>query len=126
VAGMDHRWTVFGRQDARTPTFLQQPPSSTVTAAVINGYHHHRQPPSSSSLPVVVSQHLQHQSSSMSSRQPQQQQNYPLNLHKLTIPARPATAAGQLQQVSNLFKSRGVNGLIQLYTCIKYVTKGCS
>lgn len=109
VAGMDHRWTVFGRQDARTPTFLQQPPSSAAAAAaaaaaVINGYHH-RQPPSSSSLPVVVSQHLQHQSTSMSSRQlpqQQQQQHYPLNLHKLTPPARPATAAGQLQQVSNL------------------------
>jgi len=104
VSGMDHRWTAF---DGRAPpAFLQQSSSSSsaAAAAVINGYHHqHHRPPSmppstSTSLPAtVVSQHHQHHSLS---RQQQQSQHYPLNLHKLTQPARPATAAGQLQQVS--------------------------
>ncbi|XP_008184764.2 protein piccolo, partial [Acyrthosiphon pisum] len=97
VSGMDHhRWAAF---DGRAPpSFLQQHSSSSSAAAVINGYHHHQRPPppSSSSLPAtVVSQHHQHHSLS---RQQQQSQHYPLNLHKLTQPARPATAAGQLQQ----------------------------
>ncbi|XP_022181429.1 putative RNA exonuclease pqe-1 isoform X2 [Myzus persicae] len=95
VSGMDHRWAAF---DGRAPpAFLQQSSSSSSAAAVINGYHHHHrqppQPPSSSA--TVVTQHHQHHSLS---RQQQQSQLYPLNLHKLTQPARPATAAGQLQQ----------------------------
>lgn len=114
---LDHRWTAFGRQDApRTPAFLQQPPASS--AVVINGGYNHRQPISSSSLSVAVSQqhHQQHHSSSLSttstslstsasaSRQQQSPHHYPLNLNKLTQPARPATAAGQLQQVSCITK----------------------
>lgn len=102
VSGMDHRWATF---DGRAPpAFLQHSSSSSSStsssgAPVINGYHHHQRPPPSSSTATVVTQHHQHHSLS---RQQQQSQHYPLNLHKLTQPARPATAAGQLQQVSGV------------------------
>lgn len=103
VSGMDHRWSAF---DGRAPpAFLQHSSSSSSSstsssgATVINGYHHHQRPPPSSSTATVVTQHHQHH---LLSRQPQQSQHYPLNLHKLTQPARPATAAGQLQQVSGV------------------------
>ncbi|XP_025190680.1 protein piccolo-like isoform X1 [Melanaphis sacchari] len=115
VSSMDHRWTAF---DGRAPPAFLQQSSSSSAAAVINGYHHHHHRPSpilpstSSSLPTtVVTQHHQHHSLS---RQQQQSQHYPLNLQKLTQPARPATAAGQLQQPVKLGQENGTSAAAKL------------
>ncbi|XP_050425534.1 lysine-specific demethylase 9 [Adelges cooleyi] len=89
-ASTDHRWNVFGRQDARTPVF--QP-----NGAAINGFH---QPASTSASPhhhqqTTSAVHLtprqpqqQQQQQQPSPQQPAQIQNYPLNLQKTTLPVR--------------------------------------